>query len=383
MRADPRTVLVANPGADLFGSDRMLLETVRGLSGAGYRVVATVPQDGPLVAELDAAGGEVVVQPTPILRKGLMNPRGLLTLLQQSLAAIPGSWRLIRSSGAATLVVNTITPPLWLVLGRLAPGVQVVCHVHEAEQALPAPLRRLLYLPLFAAHRVIANSEHSLAVLAGSAPRLARRAVVVHNTVPGPARVVAARPVPEPPLRLLYVGRLSERKGVLVALIALAELRARGLAARLRLVGSVFEGNEAFLSAMRDRIAELDLAGSLDLVGFRADVWPELADADLVLVPSLLDESYGNTAVEAALAARPAVVSRLSGLVEATRHSGSVELVTPGDPVAMADAVQRLADDWPAAVERASRTAPTVAAEHSLARYTADLIAALRLPAAP
>lgn len=43
------TVLIAHPSADLYGSDRVMLETVDALVAAGRRVVVTLPADGPLV----------------------------------------------------------------------------------------------------------------------------------------------------------------------------------------------------------------------------------------------------------------------------------------------------------------------------------------------
>jgi len=75
-KGDPNVVLIANPGSDLYGSDRMVLETVRALVGAGRRVVVTVPMAGPLVPLLEEAGAEVVECATPIVRKGLLNARG-------------------------------------------------------------------------------------------------------------------------------------------------------------------------------------------------------------------------------------------------------------------------------------------------------------------
>ena len=39
MAGDPRTVLIANPGADLYGSDRMTIESVKALVSGGYRVL--------------------------------------------------------------------------------------------------------------------------------------------------------------------------------------------------------------------------------------------------------------------------------------------------------------------------------------------------------
>lgn len=64
----PRTVgrgllLVAHPSADLYGSDRVLLESISGLVEDGRRVMVTVPGSGPLVAEFLGRGAGVAACP--------------------------------------------------------------------------------------------------------------------------------------------------------------------------------------------------------------------------------------------------------------------------------------------------------------------------------
>ncbi|CAM5790212.1 Glycosyl transferase OS=Cellulomonas persica OX=76861 GN=CPE01_27910 PE=4 SV=1 [Cellulomonas persica] len=73
-------------------------------------------------------------------------------------------------------------------------------------------------------------------------------------------------------------------------------------------------------------------------------VWDELERADVALVPSRV-EPFGNAAVEALLAQRPVVVSRVQGLAEIVRDRETGLLVPPDDPAALASAVRELADD--------------------------------------
>ena len=48
----PRTVLVAHPNAELYGSDRVMLETVAAFRERGWSVEVSLPCVGPLVEEL-------------------------------------------------------------------------------------------------------------------------------------------------------------------------------------------------------------------------------------------------------------------------------------------------------------------------------------------
>lgn len=376
-KGDPNVVLIANPGADLYGSDRMVLETVRALVGAGRRVVVTVPMAGPLVPLLEEAGAEVVECVTPIARKGLLNPRGLITLFATSVRAILPGLRLIKRVDPGAVIVNTITPPLWILLGRWSRRL-TVCHVHEGEGSVAGIVRRALYLPLVFSHRVIANSDFTRRVLAEAAPRVRQRTVVVHNAVPGPAEAVPPRTPLTAPTWLLYVGRLSHRKGVHVAIDALHALVRDERDVRLDVVGAVFPGNEAYLAELHAQVDRLGLGERVAFLGFKASVWDDLAHSDIAVITSLVDETFGNTAVEAALAARPAVVSEVGGLPEAVSASQSATLVPPGDAVELASAIAAKIDDWPTQAQLGVADSSAVAEAFSTRRYSDGILAALQ-----
>ncbi|MGY1814257.1 glycosyltransferase family 4 protein [Blastococcus sp. SYSU D00820] len=373
--AEAPPLLVVHPGAELYGADRMLLEAATALA-TRYDVTVALPGPGPLVGELEARGLRVRLCPMPVLRNSALRPRGALTLLADALRGLVPALRLLRRAGAGGVYVSTLTLPSWPLLARLA-GRRAICHVHEAERSAPMLLRRGMALCPALAHRVIANSRFTLDVLTEVAPRLRRRSSVVHNTVRGPGEVLPPRAELDGPLRLLYVGRLSPRKGPQVAVGTLRELRERGIDARLTVVGSVFPGYEWFEEELRAEVGAAGLDDRVEFLGFRSDVWPHLAAADVVLVPSVGDESFGNTAVEAVLAARPLVVSAHSGLREAAEGYAGAQAVDPGDVPAWADAVARVAAEWPRF--RAAATADAAAARRrsSPERYTADLLAAV------
>lgn len=340
------TVLVVHPSPDLYGSDRVLLETLSGFIEAGNRAVLALPEPGPLAEAAVARGAEVRYCPSPVLRKSGLRPRGALALVAAAIKAVGPSRRLLRELRPRLVLVNTVTIPLWIVLGRAA-RIRTVCHVHEAEASQPALLRRLLYSPLLMTHRIVVNSRFSLGVLADSWPRLRARSTVVYNGVPGPA----AGPTPlrhelvgGP--RLLFIGRLSPRKGPQVVIQAVAELRDRGVSAQLGLLGSVFPGYEWFDAELREQVRVLGLEKQVVFIGFDPDIWAHLADSDVICVPSTVDEPFGNTAVEAMLAQRPLVVSHTSGLKEAAGGFVTARFVTPRDPRAIADAVQGLTTRW-------------------------------------
>ena len=168
------------------------------------------------------------------------------------------------------------------------------------------------------------------------------------------------------------VARLSPRKGVDVALDALGHLRADGLNATLQVCGSVFPGYEWYEAELRERAAQPDLAGHVELLGYVHPTWPVLYDADAVIVPSRV-EPFGNTAVEAMHAARPLVASRVQGLAEVVTDGVTGLLVEPGSPRTLADALLSLAADPPRAHSLARAGRQEAAERFGVERYRAAM----------
>lgn len=367
-------VLVAHPGAELYGSDRVMVETVDALVRDGRRVTVALPGPGPLHDRVRAVGGEPVICPSPVLRKEALRPKGFVRLVADTVTAVRPGLELIRGTGAEVVYVSTVTVPLWFVLAALLRR-PTICHLHEAETGVPKVVQTLLALPLLLCRRIVSNSDFSRSVLTSAVGRLDARCVVVPNPVPGPPTRTPSREVLTDPVRLLYVGRLSPRKGPQVAVDAVSKLVGEGRDLAFDLLGSVFTGYEWFEAELRDRVARDGLADRVRFLGFRPDVWPELARVDVVVAPSLADEPFGNTAVEAILAARPVVVSGAGGLIEAVDGYAAAHRVPPGDADALAAAIAAVITDWSRTRVAAEADAAVAADRHSPDRYRSRMVA--------
>lgn len=375
------TVLLAHPSADLYGSDRVLLETAKGLQHAGARVAVTIPEPGPLVAELKKSGVAVVLCPTPVLRKSMLSPRGMIQLALTSVRDLFRGIGVIRGVRPDVILANTITIPLWTAAGRLT-RTPVVTHVHEAEANTSRAVRIALALPLIFSHAILANSRFSSRTLEGALPALNGRSTVIYNGIPGPRDLIPPRTDLDGGLRILYVGRLSHRKGVDIAVDALIRLVRRGIPAQLSLVGAVFPGYEDYERALRDQVRTNGVESYVTFHGFQNDVWPFLAQCDVAVVPSRLDEPFGNTAVEALLASRPVIVSNTSGLREAAADYRSVQFVDPGDPEQLAAALETVVAEWETIRRYALLDAEEAESRHRPDKYGASMAAHLAKAAA-
>lgn len=372
--ASPSRYLVAHPGAELYGSDRVMLESVAGFIEAGADVVVALPEPGPLVEELRAAGARIEIVPTLVLRKSLLRPRNWGVLLASAFRGHRAARRLLREHRPDAVYVSTVTLPLW-PLNAAAARVPCLVHLHEGEQAASRLVKRGIYAPVGLARDIVVNSEFSRDVLRQAFRRLADHAHVVYNGVAGPPSTTPARADLTPPSRLVYVGRLSPRKGPDLILEALALLPDELGPVELDLVGDVFAGYEWYEQQLRARLEELGLADRVRLLGFRPQVWDAVAAGDIVVIPSRLDEPFGNTAVEGALAGRVVLVSDTSGLREATAGIRTAIPFAPDDARALADAIVDAHRRWGELQPLLDHEASAAAERFSPARYRAEISA--------
>ena len=147
--------------------------------------------------------------------------------------------------------------------------------------------------------------------------------------------------------RLLFVGRLVERKGAVFAIRALAELTQRGRSARLVVVG---EGPER--EALIALATSLGVGDRVELTGALSpsEVRTHYATGGIFVMPAVTDwkgeqEGFGMVIVEAMAYGLPVVASRSGGIPDIIRDGENGLLVPERDVAALADAIQRVIDD--------------------------------------
>lgn len=172
------------------------------------------------------------------------------------------------------------------------------------------------------------------------------------------------------PLRLVACGRLHRGKGHRDVIRATALLAARGAGATLCLIGEGPERPE--LEAL---VRELGLGDRVEFTGALSEegVRARLEEASVFVLGSL-EEAIGVATMEAMAMELPVVVTGVGGVAELVRDGVDGFLVGPGDPEAMAGAVERLARD-PEAARRMGAAGAARVRESFTSRRSALVIA--------
>jgi glycosyltransferase involved in cell wall biosynthesis len=197
------------------------------------------------------------------------------------------------------------------------------------------PRYALIRAGLGTVDRVLACSRWMQRELAGAGIPSDVLTLPIRPSRPGFRRTPTREPL------FLFVGRLEVQKGVPGLLRAFARVRGEVPSARLRIVGEGSQG--PFLKAMA---GQLGLDSSVSWTGWQtpAGVERELADAWVLVAPSLWAEPLGLVALEAIVLGVPVVVSEKGGFGETVEPSISGLLFPNGDDEALAHRMLDIAE---------------------------------------
>jgi glycosyltransferase involved in cell wall biosynthesis len=278
------------------------------------------------------------------------NPLYLLLLPGYLFCGCLATWRICRRQRYDVIHVHWPLPQGLLgLVGRRAGGPHLVSTFYGADLAL---LNRFGWLrPLL--QRIVAASTAVIAISSYTARELEAQAGIRPLVIPyGIDMTPVAGPpsLPGPPgsqQMVLSVGRLIERKGYPVLIQALAQIAARRDDVHLNIVG---EGQER--TRLEALIEELGLAGRVTLLGRVSDeeLARQYATCSLFVLPAIVDrggdtEGLGMVLLEALRYSKPVLASQVGGIPDIVEDEVSGLLVPPGDPEALAVAIERLLDD--------------------------------------
>jgi glycosyltransferase involved in cell wall biosynthesis len=319
------------------------------LASRGHGVHVVAPADG-------GRGGKELRHRVPVTRvryaparwetlayRGTMaaavrSPRGVLAAASLILRQRSAVARLCRDG-----TIDLVHAHWWVPSGVsawLAPRTYVVT-LHGTDVALLARSRAARTVAgrvLRGAAAVTAVSTY-LAGLAARAAGLKPDRIVVQ---PMPVDTQAFTRTSNGGDGVVTVGRLSKQKRIDLLLDAMAELKRRGRALPLTIVG---DGEER--PVLERRAVELGIAAQTRFIGA---VPPEripdaVGDADVFAFPAV-GEGLGLAAAEALMLGVP-VVAALDGggVTDIVPASGAGRLVSPGDSWSLAQAIDELARD--------------------------------------
>lgn len=357
----PPVVLQVLPSLVTGGVERGTIEITQAIVRAGG-VALVASAGGPLVAQIERAGGRHITLP--------LKSKNPLTLWRNAarLAA------LIRAERIAIVHARSRAPAwsAWLAVRRT--GTHFVTTYHGAYNE-NAPFKRRWNAVMargevvIAASRFIANlitEQHGLdparirVIPRGVDPAVFDPASVSPDRI---MRLMSNWRLPDGMPVVMLPGRLTSWKGQGVLLDAIARLTRKDVCCVL--VGSD-QGRTKYSATLLQQAETLGIAARVRLVGHCDDMPAALKLAHVVVHASVEPEAFGRVVIEAQAMGCPVIASDLGGPVETVEHGVTGWRVKPGDPDALAAALDHALslplEERQALGARARASVPTVRA---------------------
>jgi glycosyltransferase involved in cell wall biosynthesis len=225
-------------------------------------------------------------------------------------------------------------------------------------------LRRVLTWP----DAVVLLAQCEVEAYGRFAPR--SRLIRIANAVsPGEANLCAERYSANRPLKVVYVGRLATDKGIFETIEAIRILRDRGMVVGLTIAGSGPATHEISRS-----IEVAQLGDRVRLVGAvfgaaKVQLWGE---ADILAFPTYHREGLPYALLEAMAGGAVPVISPVGAIPDVVQDEVHGLFVPAHEPQAVANALERLANDRPLLHRLALAARARVVEHFSVARMSEE-----------
>jgi glycosyltransferase involved in cell wall biosynthesis len=143
-------------------------------------------------------------------------------------------------------------------------------------------------------------------------------------------------------------GQVTHWKGWHILVEAIPQVMVRFPLARFVFVGRpMTEADRRYQAALEARLVDLGLDRSVRWTGFREDVPTIMTACDVIVHASVQPEPLGVVIMEGLAARKPVICTSGGGTEEVVTHNETGLAVPPGNPGALAEAVNRLLSDPP------------------------------------
>lgn len=346
-------ILAVHHDADLYGSDKSFLRTLRALKGTEFNSIVVVPHNGPLVSLLRDEGIEVHIGPVGKLTRQLLKPWALHLVLRDMFSSVQFIGRVVNGRPIALTYSNSVAALGGGVWAKLR-GVRRLWHVREivvSPRVAAVGFPRMLEL---IGGWCVCNSKATRGWIVSTRPQLEKCSSVIWNgledqpdvNLNDTERFRSDLGLGEGDILVALVGRINRWKGQGVLIEAASILRARGYSnIRFVIVGDVADGQHHFREKMLEDIRDYGLIDVVHWLPFTHNINVVWAATDIATVPSVEPEPFGRVAIEAMAHGLPVIASGQGGLAEIVVPGETGLLVPPGDGTRLADAIASLADD--------------------------------------
>jgi glycosyltransferase involved in cell wall biosynthesis len=372
---------------ELGGAEHLLLTLLDGLPKDKISPLLICAHDGPFLEQARKKGIPTITVLLPhffsisflINHRKIFNP---LALFWNALSLFRSAWRVMLCLRAAKIDLVQTNSAFAHIYGGLAArmvGVPCIWYFHdlvETDRLSGSFALAWKTLASLLANRVVGVSDAVIRSLSIDA-----RGCVIYAGLPE-GNVFCNRPVsdiranlgiPDDAILVGYIGRLAFVKGLDILALAAKNICQVNPRVHFILYGEELFNEIGYKNVLIKKIEDLKLKDHWHWMGYDIHAASKILDFDMLVLPSRR-EALGLVLVEAGLASKVVVASRIGGISEVIKNGETGVLVSPENPDELTSAMLQLLGNPILSIEMGQRANIRVKSLFNLERYYAEFL---------
>ena len=352
-----KNIVFVSISSDMYGSSKVLLSLVLSLKEKSlkYNPIVCMPfEEGPLKEILISEGVQIIEMPVVKLTRSMLKSFGFITLAKEFFKAKKIFKKETKAIDIECIQSNTLATMFGALFCMFRKTKHIV-HVHEIVDRPKAAQFFFKNCLRFLADTIIYNSLATENFYNSICPSLKKKSVTIVNGVDKNEKPLSELEIQtkrkqyfnvnEKQILIGLVGRINRLKGHTLLVESFKEVHAKFPNTTLCFVGSPPSNQDFHLTNLKRNIAELDLEEQVVFLNFQNEIFPVLESLDIIVVPSTEPESFGLVVVEAMLAKRIVIGSKIGGISTIIEHEKTGLLFEPNDKEGLTNALIKVLEN--------------------------------------
>ena len=344
-------ILFLHAGAELYGSDILLLNLVKSLDKDKFNPLVILPTDGPLAQELERVPCRVRTFELGVLRRKYYNPLGFISRAYYIFTAVIKLLFIINREKIDIVYSNTSAILAGALAARVCkkPHLWCVCEIIIEPKIVWKALSFII--SRYSTQVIAVSTAVKNHLCQGYKNNESIVKVIPHGidiskfSSANDEKIRKEFKISDHSLLIGMIGRVNPWKGQGYFLEVAKEILKDYKDAKFMLVGDAFEGQEYLMDQLIEKVKELEIEESVIFCKYREDEPDILAAYDIFVLPSILPDPSPHVVLDAMAASKPIVANAHGGVTEMVEDGDTGLLVPPNNPAAMSEAILKLIKD--------------------------------------
>lgn len=331
-----KNILFIHSSADLYGSDRTLLNIVKYIDKNKYNLFILLPTSGPLVNELNKlANIKIIIFDFAVLRRKDLNIVGVIKFLNRLKKSYKFLGKFVEKEKIDIVYTNTSVIFCGAIIAKRK-HIKSIWHVREIIKNKYENMF-ISFLLNKCSDVVVVNSKAT-----GDSLKVPTKKIrVVYNSVES---INSYFPLKHSGKEIVVgmAGRINRWKGQKLFVDVAYIIHKKYPNVIFKIAGDTCLGEEFLRKDLENYIKNKNLSNVVSLIGYVKDMNEFYSSLDIFVLPSIQPEPFGLVITEAMEYGIPVVATNHGGPVEIIEHNKSGYLVDYKEPYDMANAIIKL-----------------------------------------